>query len=95
MARYGALLILGATVFWLGALLVPFLDLDAGTTAALVVGLVITREVVFWIGVLLLGRETWRVTKELGWRRAPRALWTLVVHPRRPRPATEPAAGSD
>jgi hypothetical protein len=37
--------------------------------------------VIGFIGVALAGRETIRIAKSVGWRRSPRAVWTLLRSP--------------
>ena len=32
-------------------------------------------------GIAIAGKETIAVAKQVGWRKVPRALWTLFLHP--------------
>jgi hypothetical protein len=82
--RAGVLLIVLALLCWLAIPLVPFAGMGGGATAAAIGGLVVLAEIVFWIGVVLIGRETWRLTREQGWRRLPAELWGLLRYGRRP-----------
>ncbi len=79
-ARIGALLIAGSFVFWLLIPFVPVVGLRGGAAGIAIAVLMITREVVFWAGVLLIGRETWVLARRHGWRRVPPALWHLIRH---------------
>ena len=41
-------------------------------------------ELLFWAGLALAGKDTWRTIKAHGWGRAPRELVRLFVEGRRP-----------
>ncbi len=93
MIRLGVLLIVLSFLGWLLILAVPFLGLNGGAAVATGVGLAIGAEVIFWLGVVLVGRDTWKLAKEHGWRSVPSALWrTLRDGKPPPRPVTAPGA---
>jgi membrane-associated PAP2 superfamily phosphatase len=48
---------------WGAILALPIFQISVGVTAALTVGLIITSEVAFYLGVALLGREVWEKIK--------------------------------
>ena len=51
----------------------------SGTALGAGIGaLFIAAEVVFFLGVVVVGRDTWRAVRRHGWRRTPRALWHLL-----------------
>ncbi len=91
MIRTGVLLIVLSFVCWLLVPVVPFLGLNGGTAFAAVAGLLIVAEVVFWLGLVLAGRETWKLAKANGWRGVPAALWQTLRDGRPPRPAGSPS----
>ena len=54
----GLLLIVAACVLWVAVLLVPILPLVNVTQKAIVVtSLLIVSEIIFWLGILLAGKE--------------------------------------
>jgi hypothetical protein len=48
---------------WGAILTLPIFQISVGVTAALTVGLIITSEVAFYLGIALLGREVWEKIK--------------------------------
>lgn len=81
---------------WLLIPFVPFIGLPGLAVAGVVVGLLVAAEVVFWVGVLLAGRDTWDLARRHGWRKVPGALWRMLRHPERmiTRPAgNDPTGG--
>lgn len=88
MIRIGVLLIVLSFACWLLIAGVPFAGLGGGVTAAVIVGLAVGAEVIFWLGLVLAGRETWRLAREHGWRGVPAALWLVL---RTGKPPTHPA----
>jgi hypothetical protein len=78
MVRIGVLLLVLSVVCWLLIPLVPLAGLRGVAAASAVGGLVVGAEVVFWLGLVLAGRDTWKLAKEHGWRAAPRALWRVL-----------------
>jgi hypothetical protein len=81
-ARVGALLIAGSFVFWAMIPFVPLVGLRGGRAGVAVASLMAAREIVFWIGVLLVGRESWVLARRHGLRGVPTALWRLIRHGR-------------
>ncbi|MEX0745388.1 MAG: transporter suffix domain-containing protein [Phycisphaeraceae bacterium] len=65
----------------------PLLDISASQRATYATVLVISMPVLFWSGVALVGRETWRVARHRGLRVVPRELWRLFRHGERARDA--------
>lgn len=41
----------------------------------------VVAEVMFWLGVLVLGHSTYKVARAKGWRRVPGELWRLFRQP--------------
>ena len=98
MIRAGVLLIVLSFVCWLLIVFVPVLGLDGGGTFAAIAGLAVAAEVVFWLGLVLAGRETWKLAKANGWRGVPVALWSdparrATAEPRPLRPASSTLPG--
>ena len=87
MIRAGVLLIVLSVGCWLLVPVVPFLGYSGGTAFVLIAGLLILAEVVFWLGLVLAGRETWKLAKANGWRGVPAALWQTLRDGRRPQSA--------
>lgn len=88
-ARVGALLIAGSFLFWAMIPFVPLVGLRGGQAGLAVAVLMVARESVFWLGVLLVGRQSWVLARQHGWRRVPATLWQLIRHGRPP--AAEPS----
>ena len=86
--RLGVVLILLSSLPWLALVVLPFLGLGAGGAAAAGGGLILVAEVAFWLGLVLVGRVTWRLARSRGWRRVPGALWRLLRHGAADPPAT-------
>jgi hypothetical protein len=78
LVRLGVVLLLLSVVCWVLILAVPFTGLDGAALASAVGGLVIGAEAVFWLGLVLAGRDTWKLAKRHGWRRVPGALWQVL-----------------
>lgn len=57
MFRIGIVLFGLACLGWLGFLIVPFLPLPAKTKAILATSMLVFAEVIFWVAVLLTGKE--------------------------------------
>ena len=57
MQKLGLGLIIVSFVPWLVILFVPSLALNLAQKAALVTSLAIIAEVIFWLGVLMVGKE--------------------------------------
>jgi hypothetical protein len=87
--RLGALLIALSLVPWLALAVLPFLGLGTAAFAA-GGGLIVGAEVAFWLGLLLIGRDTWLLARSHGWRRVPGALWWVLRHGKVDRRSPEP-----
>lgn len=81
--RAGVVLIVASFALLLLIPLVPVVGLRGLAAAGAIGGVVVACEVMFWLGVLLAGRDTWKVVRAHGWRRVPGALWQLLRHPDR------------
>lgn len=55
--KIGMGLIMGSTIFWIFPFIIPFLEFTTTMKAALITGSLICAEIVFWLGVLLVGKE--------------------------------------
>ncbi|NMC55958.1 MAG: transporter suffix domain-containing protein [Eubacteriaceae bacterium] len=55
--KIGIVLLILSSVLWLTPLLVPFTSLSVYTKAVIISSTLICAEVMFWISVLLLGKE--------------------------------------
>jgi hypothetical protein len=84
MVRTGVLLLVLSVVCWLLIPVVPLLGLRGAATAVAVGSLVVGAEIVFWLGLVLAGRDTWRLAREHGWRKVPAALWKVLRDGRQP-----------
>ena len=76
-AKLGLFLILASCLLWAAVLVVPFLPLPLTSKATIITSLVITSEVIFWLGILLAGKElAHRYRRQLNpikwWRRMTR-----------------------
>lgn len=78
--RIGLIAIVLSFVPWLAIAAAPLLGLSLAASAGLVAGALVGAEVLFWSGLALAGKDTWRTVKARGWRRAPRELARLLVH---------------
>jgi hypothetical protein len=75
LTRLGVVLVALSLLPWIVVLGAPIV-LGASTRAAAWSGAsAIIAEVLFWIGVALLGKPVWNAVKEQGWRKVPSALW--------------------
>lgn len=73
LIRAGVVLIALSCLCWAG---IPLLLLLGGLSGAVWAGvLAVVAEVLFWGGLVLAGRDTWKLAKTHGWRGVPRALW--------------------
>jgi hypothetical protein len=90
--RVGLIAIALSVVPWLAIAAAPVLGLSLGASAGLVAGALLVAEVLFWVGLLMVGKPTWQAIKARGWRHAPRELGRLLVHgrPRDPQPRRYP-----
>src|SRR5690348_8753887 len=80
--RVGLIAIALSFVPWLLIAVAPLFGLSLGAGAGLVAGLLVVAEVLFWAGLVLAGKDTWRAVKARGWRHAPQELGRLLVHGR-------------
>jgi len=55
--RIGISLIIGSFILWLVPLTVPFTPLPTHIKASLAAGAIVTAEVMFWLGVAIVGKE--------------------------------------
>jgi hypothetical protein len=90
--RVGLLAIALSVVPWLVIAAAPLFGLSLGASAGLVAGSLVVAEVLFWIGLLMTGKQTWQTIKARGWRHAPQELGRLLVHGR---PLDTQAAGPE
>ena len=89
LLRVGLIAIVLSFVPWLAIGAAPLLGLSLGASAGLVGVSLVVAEVLFWVGLALAGKDTWKTIKARGWRRAPHELTRLLIHGRPPAP--EPA----
>lgn len=61
----GYVLLVLSCVAWGAITTLPFFPISVGQAAAATTGLIILGEASFFLGVLLLGRETWEKIKAL------------------------------
>lgn len=80
--RLGIIMLVGSQVPYLGIIALPLIGLDWTAVGVGAVALVVTGEALFWVGVLLIGRDTWRTARRHGLRKTPRALWNLFRYGR-------------
>jgi hypothetical protein len=80
--RLGIVAIIASFLPWLAIALAPLMGLSLTGAAGVVGAAVLTAELLFWTGLALAGRDTWRAIKADGWRRAPRALARLLARGR-------------
>ena len=80
--RVGLVAIVLSVVPWIALAATPLLGLSLGGVAGLVTGSLVAAEVLFWVGLALVGKDTWQTVKAQGWRRAPRELARMFVHGR-------------
>ena len=73
--RLGLLLVGLKVLAWAVALGAPVAWGATTETAAWSGGTLVVSEVLFWIGIALLGKPVWTSIREKGWRRVPHALW--------------------
>ncbi|PAQ16459.1 hypothetical protein CD798_01325 [Bacillaceae bacterium SAOS 7] len=55
--KIGMGLIMGSAVFWIFLFIIPFLSVTTTMKAMLITGSLICAEIVFWLGLLLVGKE--------------------------------------
>jgi hypothetical protein len=56
-AKLGLVLIVASCLLWAAVLVVPFLPFPLTSKATIITILVIVSEVIFWLGILLAGKE--------------------------------------
>ncbi len=76
-AKLGLVLIIVSCLLWAAVLVVPLLTFTLTNKALIITSLVITSEVIFWLGILLAGKElAHRYRRQLNpiewWRRITR-----------------------
>ncbi|AMQ22540.1 transporter suffix domain-containing protein [Geobacillus sp. JS12] len=57
MYRIGIGLIIASFVVWVAVPIAPFLPFSAAVKATIVAAVIVAAEVMFWLGVLLAGKE--------------------------------------
>ncbi|OZI11057.1 hypothetical protein CEW92_13690 [Bacillaceae bacterium SAS-127] len=55
--KIGVGLIIGSAIFWVFPFIIPFLEFTTTMKAALITGSLICAEIVFWLGMLFVGKE--------------------------------------
>jgi hypothetical protein len=76
-AKLGLILIVASCLLWAAVLVVPLLPFTLTDKATIIAILVIVSEVIFWLGILLVGKElAHRYRRQLNpiewWRRITR-----------------------
>jgi len=89
--RLGVALLLLSCALWVALLVVPFWPAPAEVLAAVAGALVLTAEVVWWVGVALIGPDAWLLARSHGWKRLHVSLWQLVRDGRRPTVSPPPS----
>jgi VIT1/CCC1 family predicted Fe2+/Mn2+ transporter len=56
-SKLGLLLVIISCLLWAAVLVVPILPLSNAKKALAITSLVITSEILFWLGILLAGKE--------------------------------------
>jgi hypothetical protein len=56
-AKIGLVLIIGACLLWAAVLVIPFLPVSLDQKAVCLTSLILISEVMFWLGILLAGKE--------------------------------------
>jgi hypothetical protein len=70
---------------------IPLLLLFTGLSGAVWAGgIAVVAEVSFWLGLVLAGRDTWKLARAHGWRGVPKALWHTFRTGRVPEQAPTP-----
>ena len=80
--RFGVGLVAASFVCWIGVLGAPIIGrLSSVRTGVTVAGTsFVIAEVTFWIGLALMGRDSWAAAKKHGWRRLSGVLWEMLLH---------------
>jgi hypothetical protein len=87
----GILLILASFIPWILLPVAAWLAPSTGAKGAWSGGLVILGEALFWPGLLLAGKETWKIAKARGWKGVIPELLSRLRNPKTP-PPREPSA---
>ncbi|MGI9303632.1 MAG: transporter suffix domain-containing protein [Gammaproteobacteria bacterium] len=61
----GYALIAFSFVMWGGVLLIPFVEMSTGQAAAVAAMLIVGGEVIYVLGLFLVGRQMWEKVKDL------------------------------
>ena len=77
-SKLGLLLIITSCLLWVAILFVPILPLSIAQKAIVTASLVIISEVIFWMGILLAGKEAYRYRRQFN----PYYCWQRVTHRR-------------
>jgi hypothetical protein len=59
-------------------LVAPFLGVMGPQLATFAATMAVCGEILFWAGVALAGRDTWRTIRSHGWRQTPRRMLEVV-----------------
>ncbi len=65
---FGCVFLVLSVLAWVAIAALPFLSLSAGEAAGITAGLLIAGEVLFFVGVALLGKEVWGKIKASFWK---------------------------
>ena len=77
--KTGAILIIVSCLLWLGVLFVPMLSFSLAEKALIVTTSIVTSVVIFWLGILLVGKElAHRYRQQLN----PAYWWQKITHRR-------------
>jgi len=57
--KLGYLLLAYSFIGWGAVFVVPFLGYSLGNAAGIITGLIVSSEIAFLLGILLIGRESW------------------------------------
>jgi hypothetical protein len=63
--KTGVVMLVASMVVWLGAFIVPFLQLPTDTKVATTTAMLIVVEVAFWIGAIMTGKDFIQQCKKL------------------------------
>jgi hypothetical protein len=78
-AKIGVGLIVGSCLLWAAVLVVPLLPLSIAEKALVVTSLIVISEVIFWLGILLAGKElAYRYRRKLN----PIEWWRKIINRR-------------
>jgi hypothetical protein len=77
--KIGAILIIVSCLLWVAILFVPILPFSLAEKALIVTSSIVMSEVIFWLGILLVGKElAHRYRRQLN----PMYWWQKITHRR-------------